>query len=295
MERVQSQYNRILYPPEVTLGMILTQTLSDADFRTNPERYNNMPGQVFNFQGIIGESIYREVYVDGVGKFKWVCNRSGGKLLKGNACSYKRQTGTVTSGTTSSLTALVGSFVEHENRFDTLYITDDAGAAGAAPEGEWGRIMKASLNAAGTHITFLVQTPYTEQKFTVAPAAGDTFAIRSGVNVIPCNATDEVQDFAGIVVNPNGIADNYWGWICEEADFVGALIKAATGITEGLGIRISDAADGATISLSRVMNTGAAAGVAGLVLGRARFACSADIVSDFIPIELRPGMSADES
>ena len=293
--RAQTQYNRTLYPPEVTLGWNLDEVLSDAEFSVNPEVKNNMPGQQFKYQGIIGEGMYRKVYVDGTARFKWVCNRSGGTLLKGTSCSYKRQTGTVTSGTIATVTCAVGSFVEHENRFDTLYITDDAGAAGAAPETEWGRIVKAALNAAGTHITFTVQTPYTEQKFTVAPAAGDTFAIRSGVNVIPCNATDEVQDFAGIVVRADGIPDNYWGWVCEEADYVGALVKAATAITEGLGLRISDSADGATIAVSRLYNSGAGASVAGLVLGRARFACSNDIASDFIPIELRPGMAADEA
>lgn len=294
MGRFQSQYNRTLYPPEVTLGLNLNQVLPDADFRTNPERWSNKPGQVFKYSGLIGEGEYRDVYVDGVGKFKWVCNRSGGTLLKGNICSYKRWTGTATSGTTSTLTSLIASFVEHENRFDTLMITDKNASAGAAPECEFGRIMKAVVNAAGTHITFTIQTAYTEQKFTVAPAVSDTFAIRSGVNVIPCNATDEVQDFAGAVVRADGIPDNYWGWICEEADKVGVLVKAATALTEGLGIRIASDADGATVALSRVSNSGASALVGGLVIGRAVFASAADLVSDFVPIQLKP-TGADEA
>jgi len=271
---------------QVTYPENLDAVLSDADFKSNPERWNFLPGSRRWENAKIGEGVYRNIYCDGKARFVWACNRSGGTLTQGVGATFKSWTGTVVSGTTSTVYSTVAAFVEDENEHDVLRITDDAGGAGAAPEGEWGKVLRAKLNTDEDHITFTVQTAATDQLLTAAPAVGDTFAIRSRCNVIPMTADVEVQDFAGVVVRRDGIADNYWGWFCLEADMVGAMIKAATALTAGLGIVAADDADGATVALSRFINSSAGDLVKGVILGKAIFAGSADLVSDFVPVSL---------
>lgn len=292
MGLIQSQYERLF--GQVTEYVQLDEVIKDADFKSDPARWNVMPGAIRKVQGILGQGSYRNIPVNGYARFRLVCNRSGGTLVQGSSCSFYAASATATEGSTSTFTALVGSFLENEAVWNSLYILDDAGGAGAAPETEWGIITKAELNAAGTHITFTVQTHKTNGLFTAAVGVGDTCIIRSRCQVIPCDLGEEVEKYAGVVVRADGIPDNYWGWIAEEADEVAALIKAATVITADRAVRVADDADGATVALSRLTNAAGGSLIAGQCIGYALYDGSGDIASDMIPIRLK-GYGVDET
>lgn len=273
---------------KVTFSYALDETVSDADVVATPEKDGDMPGCDRWENAKIGEGVYKSqvqggnLYLHGKCKFRWVLNRSGGTLPQGAGCSFRNvATATATGGSTTTIEH-TAQFTANEEVGNMVHILDDAGAAGAAPEGEWGIIVANTANI------ITVRTGMSNQRFSVAPAAGDTYVIRSRHQVIPMNTGVEQQDFAGVVVRSGGLADNYWGWVAYEAEMVGALAKAATAITAGLGIIAADDADGATVALSRFINSGAGAVVAGTILGVAQFAVSADIASDLFPASLRP-------
>jgi len=286
----KSKYETVLSGHPVLSYLNFNEVMSDADFKERPETRNVRPGGFVDIEGLIGEGLYELIKAHGHVAFKLVCNRSGGTLLQGNSCSWYAASGTVTSGTVTSVTAAVGSFVEDEDVWNLLYMLDDAGAGGAAPETEFGLITKAVLNAAETHITFTIQTSETDHEFTVAPAIGDTFLIESRSQVIPCTALDDIiGKYAGVVVRPSGIPDNYWGWIAVETGidgYVAALIEAAHALTRHQGLRVASGADGSTISLSRLEEAAGGSLVEGQVVGMTAVQSSADIVSDLVPIHL---------
>jgi hypothetical protein len=271
---------------QVTFYWQLDEVLSDANYKANPERWNNMPGAIRHFSGKIGEGSYRNIKAHGPVKFKWVCNRTGATLPRGTATSFYAASITATGGSTSTIVCAAGTFVANEQVGNIVYILDDAGAAGAAPESEWGVII------ANTTTTLTVQTAETNQLFTAAVAAGDTARIVSNSQVVACTAPGGAREpFAGIVVRAAGIPDNYWGWIAmatEDDGYVAALIEAGTAITVGLGLRVASGANG-TAALSRLEPSIAGSIVQGEVVGHAVFACAADVVSDLIPVQLRPG------
>jgi hypothetical protein len=128
-------------------------------------------------------------------------DQSGGAAIgalrsfKDNVTITNVTSGTTTSITTSSLTADI--YVDA-----LLRCTDDAGAAGAAPEGETGRIVKN---------TTTVITIDSNDAFSAAPAANDDFEI-----IVPwaCEnsaANDESAQVAGVVM---AAQDQYdYGWV----------------------------------------------------------------------------------
>ena len=104
--------------------------------------------------------------------------------------------------------------------------------------------------------------------------------------VMPITSGVEIGDYAGIVVRSDGIKDNYWGWICIQAKWVAALIKAGTGITAGLGLTSADDADGSTIALARLITSTTGDTAKGTILGWAPFGATSDIDSDLVPVSI---------
>lgn len=280
---------------QVSFRFNLDQVETFDNFRQFPERFGGMPPGADRWENaVMGDGVYRRIRVNGKAKFRWVCNRSGSTVTRGTLVSFHRQTIICTTGTTGIFRGLVGTFVEHENLWDLLYILDDAGGAGAAPEGEMGVIHKAVLNAAGTHIEFTCQTPRANGLFSAAPAAGDTAAIRSMHNVIPVNVTDEVHEFAGVVVREDGIPDNNFGWVCYEADQIEIAVKAATALSAGDGFKPADNANGASVTLNKIINSVGTNLVGGLVYGVVLEVAQADLVNDFALCNLKL-VGADEA
>lgn len=128
------------------------------------------------------------------------CDQSGG-CTAGQIQSFREpiavsniSSGTTTTITTSSLTAneFVGGF---------LYCIDDAGGAGAAPEGEIGVITANSTT---------VITIDSNDAFSVSPAANDDFNV-----ILPWAVVDSADgDYAAEVAGVAMAAHNQyaWGW-----------------------------------------------------------------------------------
>lgn len=283
----EHKLNMVSYP------FNLDEVLSDSDFKSNPERWNFMPGRQRFEQAYAGEGVYRNVLCDGACWFAWVCNRGGATAPRGTVMKWFSAAVTnhyATGGSTSRWRQAVGTFVDKENQHNVLHVLDDAAGSGAAPEGEWGRIRRAEFDSSDTYIDFLIQTARSNQKFSAAPVVNDDALILSRSQVIFATTEDLNHNLAGVVIRSGGIADNYWGWIAlidPGCEMVGVLVKAATGLTKDAAIKVADDAN-ATAALSRVISGSAGDLVKGYLIGMALDTVSADIVSDLALCKLRP-------
>lgn len=137
----------------------------------------------------------------GFGKFKYV--RFLAAASEGDLCTFKDPVAisNITAGTTSSITTsgltadlYVGAL---------LRCTDDAGAAGAAPEGEIGVI------ASNTATVVTLDAKY--GTFSASPAVNDDFQIIIPFGVVDAAAGDVAANVAGVAMADQVI--NYWGWV----------------------------------------------------------------------------------
>jgi hypothetical protein len=117
-------------------------------------------------------------------------------------------------------------FTAFEERHAITHVIDDAGGANAPPEGQWGYIVYNDANVI-----------YVQPDFTVAPAVGDTYDIWYPYNLEAAADGDLAMTVQGIVVSPDGIADNYWGWVLQRGIVSAAIANA---LTAGEGI-VADA------------------------------------------------------
>ncbi len=246
-------------------GLGLDQTLDDSLFgslQSESESWKGMyPGREYYINTImhVRRGWFPAILAYGGCYFAWVCNRSGGTLAQGALTAWEQTTITnIDSGSISTI-AKAGAFTAGENVGDLLICTDDVGGAGAAPEGEGRYITK---NTAGV-ITV-------QPDFSVAPAINDDFVIRTNCKIIASAIGDTRAEIAGVVVRPDGIADNYWGWVLTTGR-VGLLGKADTAITTDKMI---------IAEVGRVDVSAGGASDHGLGLGYALSDLKADSVSD---------------
>lgn len=201
----------------------LDETLSDADFKANPERWNQMPGGVRYENNVLGGGAYRNVYAHGECIFAWVCNRSGSAQARGELTKwYAVAAASATGGSTTTIEDTAAFTADHEV-WNIVHINDDAGAAGAAPEGEFGFITENTVDI------LTVQTPAADGAFTAAVVATDTYDIASSCMVVDAASGDSRSELAGVVMAAS-LANDYWGWICLRTGsqgFVGAVITTA--------------------------------------------------------------------
>jgi hypothetical protein len=181
---------------------------------------------------------------------------SQGALTK----NYTLASITASAGSTSTLTH-TGKFVADEEIGNYLYLLDDVGAAGAAPEGQVRQIIKNTANV-------LTVQP----AFSVAVASGDTAEIFSYSQVIAAAGGNQRWEVGGVIVAPDGVADNYWGWEVFWGP-VSALVKTSTAITKGKML-IADTGR-LTISSSSLHDLDIAVALGG---------CSNDTVVDMVPV-----------
>lgn len=247
----------------------LKETLQDSLFRslqTQSETYQGMfPGREYYINAVMDDrrGHFEDLIAYGPIWARWVVNRSGSTLSQG--ALVKWQTSTVTnidSGAVDSITK-AAEWVADEQVGNLLYCLDDDSGVGTAPEGESRFITKNTIN----QITV-------QPDFSAAPAINDDFEIISNSAVIASAAGDDRSQVAGVVLSPDDIADNVWGWVGFRG-YIGSLIKAATAITKGQRL-IAD--------VGRL--DAAAAPNAFEDLGFAVVGCSADIVSDLIIAKL---------
>ena len=197
----------------------LKETLEDALFRslqTQSITYQGMkPGREWYINAVMHDKVglYEDIHAYGPCRFRWVCNRSGSPMPLGTLATFYSLTVTnLDSGAIGSVTK-AATFEAAEQTHNLVVVADDAGGAGAAPEGEARYIIR---NTAATL--------YVQPDFTVAPAINDDLEIISDCMVVDAQAGDDRSEVAGVVVSPDGIPDNYWGWLA----FTGRVRALAT-------------------------------------------------------------------
>lgn len=170
------------------------------------------------------------IVVDAFGPrvLKYCRNVNGSTITMGELHSYASSaanvrttsvanitSGTTTSAVTTGLTA---------NRHDGMicYVLDDAGAAGAAPEGE------ASIVADNTTTTITMEADY---PFSAALAANDDLMLVSNYQVEDSVDGDEAWTVVGVALGRYGVQNLNYGWYQVEGP-VNADASAAT-ITSG--------------------------------------------------------------
>lgn len=241
---------------------LLDEVLADTFFRSlqaQSETYQGMkPGRKWYVDAVMHDTrgIYKDVYVYGDALFRWVCNRSGATLAQGALAKFYSQTvANIDSGAVGSVTK-AAQWVADEQVHNLVAISDDAGGAGAAPEGEARYIVK------NTADVLTVQ-----HNFSAAPALNDDLEIISNCMVLAAVAGDDRSEVAGVVIAPDGIPDNYWGWLAVKGRVAALLTAAAqtkgTRLIAGAGVLNDNAAPSAFEDLGFVV-VGAAADLVGL-------------------------------
>jgi len=195
-----------------------------------------------------------------------VCNRSGTLYAQGAMAKWYTLAGITVDAAPSPATNKttltdVAKFVADEEVGNFVHILDAVAGGGVAPEGESRLIIKNTVN-------ILTVQP----AFSVVTTIGDTATIFSASQTILSASGDDRTATAGIVLAPDGIPDNYYGWVCRKGR-VGALVKASTAIVAGKSL----IADTGRLTLSSTS-------VYGLSMAQAITACSNDIVSDMIVV-----------
>jgi hypothetical protein len=193
-----------------------------------------------------------------------VCNRSGSTYAQGAMTKWYTH-GSITAdaapvpATNKNTLTDTGEFTANEEVGNFVHILDAVAGGGVAPEGESRLIVKNTANI-----------------LTVQPAFSAVVNINSTATIFSASQTilsasgDDRTATSGIVLAPDGIPDNYWGWVCRRGR-VGALVKATTAIVAGKSL----IADTGRLTLSSTS-------VYGLSMAQAITACSNDIVSDMI-------------
>lgn len=193
---------------------------------------------------------YTHDRIFGLRGFKYVRFDQSGGVTRGQVQSKLANVAitNIDSGTTTSITK-AAAFTADKLIGGILVCTDDAGGAGAAPEGE------SALIVANTASVITIDT---NDAFTVAPAVNDDFAV-----VLPWAVDDAADgDAAGIV---QGVAmadqDQYdWGWvqfygINPDVDAVaaGTALIVDESVVAGAALVNDGAGDAADLRIGRLL------------------------------------------
>lgn len=193
------------------------------------------------------------------------CTQSGGcsrgelQAYAANATITNFTSGSTTTGVTTGLTV-------NAYQYDVLLIHDDAGGAGADPEGSCAPITKNSA-------TTIYLDP--DNALSAAIAANDDGTVVTFSKTIDSAAGDEVNDLFGIACA--ALTENYWGWFFFGGYCPYALVKASTALTADKAL----IADTARVSVS---STSADQLLIGTTLGRV--GASNDLASDVFAVKL---------
>lgn len=212
-----------------------------------------------------GAGVFTNIRADGPCWFRWGVNRSGSTFTVGQLARRNANLAvTVDAAGTVTTLSDVAAFVADEEVGNLLYILDDAGAAGAAPEGEWARIIKNTADI----LTF-------QPAMTLATATSDTAVVVRQNHLGLLGGAIERQETFGVTVRPSGVQDNYWGWFCCKGFVEAAIVAASTAITAGEGL----------IGLAGgLLTTGVATSGQDIMLARSVSAHTADTVKRIVPV-----------
>lgn len=230
--------------------------IAGGDLERTGTRDIGDPGEMFFLRDFTGLKL-----------FHLVQNRSGSAMAQGELVAGVgdddgiTSAGTITGGSTTHV--ITSGLTADSHVGAILYVTDDAGAAGAAPESEASRVIANSA----TRIDLDPDYP-----LSAAIAASDTASMLATYNVEDAAANDLNHTVKGVVIPKDGIADDALGFVQAFGVCHKALFKASTSVAVNAQL-IADTARLNTIGASSTLS---------LVVGRALAPASDDIANDFI-------------
>lgn len=173
-----------------------------------------------------GAGVFTNIRADGPCFFRWGVNRSGSTLAVGEIARRSADLAVTVDATGTVTTLEDGSaFVANEEVGNLLYILNWAAVAGAAPEGEWARIIKNDADV----LTF-------QPAMTVATLSTDTAVIYRNNHLTLLGGAIQQHEVFGVTVRPSGVQDNYWGWFCCKGLVETLVVAASTAITTHVGL-----------------------------------------------------------
>lgn len=184
---------------------------------------------------------------------------SGELMTRDGSALAATSAGTITAGSTTSATTSGLTADQHVGKI--FYVTDDAGGAGAAPEGESSIV---SANSA-TLITLDADMP-----LSAAIAASDTASLISVYTFSDAAADDEAWAVFGVVVGTTGVGDDSYGWV-QSWGMCPNVIATTSAVTVSEPL-VADTAAVATAATNDTHN---------LVVGYAPIGAAADLASPF--------------
>lgn len=263
-ERASEPYQRKAW------GVRLEDTMSDEEYTMRDGSVGTLfgeipkPGAIRNEDSVRGTGQYKSVRCHGPCEFIWGVNRRGSAMTVGLVAAVSASLSLTQDGTDTVSTFTDGSaFVADEEVGNLLYILDDAGAAGAAPEGEWAIVVK---NTAGV----LTLQP----DLTTAPATGDTAVLVRANGHSTIGAIGATKFTTRGVVMAASLADNYWGWFCRKGFVETAIVAAGTTVAITAGMIVTTGG----------LLTNSSTSAESLMVARALSAYVTDTVKRIVPV-----------
>lgn len=221
--------------------------------------------------------------ISGIRLFKHVQARStaGTNFIQGDVVSGLGDGNAITDGTASAGTTSTVSWVS--TRADSsihtgsiIVIDDDAGAAGAAPEGQ--------LSVVIADTTALI-TIDPDMLFTTAPANSDSFQLYGTWNVEMGADLDTAYVVRGVVIGRNGFSNNNFGWT--QVWGLAREVRASGAIAIGEHVKLSSSSAGAVraASVSALLET---------IIGHAITTINSDVVGlspIFLTLDIGSGIA----
>lgn len=270
MERASEPYQRKAW------GVRLEDTISDELYTTQDGSNEGgavkelpKPGAIRNEDSIRGAGQYKNVRCHGPCEFVWGVNRRGSAMTVGLVAAVSASLAVTQDEGTTGVTDVVGTFTDEaafvadEEVGNILYILDDAGAAGAAPEGEWAIVVKNDAD-----------TLFLQPDLTVAPAVGDTGVLVRANGHSTIGAIGATKFTTRGIVMAASLADNYWGWFCRKGFVEAAIVAAGTTVAITTGMIVTTGG----------LLTNSSTSALSLMVARALSAYTTDTVKRIVPV-----------
>jgi len=198
----------------------LWDTIADSYYTSRTGAVGNKalpkPGDIRIENSVIGTGSYERVWCDGRVEFQWCLNRSGATLNQFDLVKRPARTAGLAATGGSVYTITDAGLTADELTHALLTITADVAGGSPAPENESAYI------AMNTAVLLHFQPD-----LSAAVANLDQYDVYFPYSIVPATAGDEASEVQGIVVSPDNIGDNEWGWVAYKgrvwAETVGAL------------------------------------------------------------------------
>lgn len=199
----------------------LWDTIADSLYTSRTGAVENKPlpkpGEHRVENSVIGTGPYERVWCDGRVLFQWCLNRSGGALGQYSLTSRPARTSGLAATGGSVFTITDAGLVANELTHALITVSADAGGGTAAPENE------------SAYVCYNTATlVHLQPDLSTAIVNLDQYDVYFPYNIEAAAAGDEASEVQGVVVSPDGIADDYWGWVAYKGRVWAATIGALT-------------------------------------------------------------------